>query len=223
MIKTEKLCKSFSGGGLVTPVLFDIDLEIGEGEFVAIMGPSGCGKSTLMHVLGLMLGPTGGGVFIDGVDVAKLKESQRARLRREKIGFIFQRFNLLGTLDAYQNLAVAERIRGNKVDGQISDALEMVEMSDRAGYKPSQLSMGQQQRIAIARAVLHRPSIILADEPTGNLDSGNSERILELFRRINEQYGITIVMITHSPTAAQWAERVIEMTDGRINISKADV
>ena len=207
---------TFRNSRLETPVLFDVNLEIRRGEFVAIMGPSGCGKSTLMHILGLMLSPTSGEVYIDGRETTDLKKNDRSRLRREKIGFVFQRFNLLPTLTAEQNIAIAERIRGHQLDGQISHALESVGMTDKANYKPGQLSIGQQQRIAIARAISHRPELILADEPTGNLDSANSERILQLFREVHQQSGVTVVMITHSPSAAQWADRVVQMTDGKI-------
>lgn len=207
---------TFRNGRLETPVLFDVNLEIRRGEFVAIMGPSGCGKSTLMHILGLMLSPTSGEVYIDDRETTDLKKNDRSRLRREKIGFVFQRFNLLPTLTAEQNIAIAERIRGHQLDGQISHALESVGMTDKANYKPGQLSIGQQQRIAIARAISHRPELILADEPTGNLDSANSERILQLFREVHQQSGVTVVMITHSPSAAQWADRVVQMTDGKI-------
>jgi putative ABC transport system ATP-binding protein len=216
LIKTEKLCKTFRSGRLETPVLFDIDLEIGRGEFVALMGPSGCGKSTIMHILGMMLSPTSGKVLIGDCDTANLTESGRARLRRERIGFVFQRFNLLGTVSAYQNIAVAQRIRGHKLDGQIDRVLEAVQMQDRAHYKPSQLSIGQQQRVAIARAVVHEPDIIMADEPTGNLDSANAEQVLELMSRIHREQSVTVLMITHSETAAKWADRVIYMNDGRI-------
>ena len=207
---------TFRNGRLETPVLFDVNLEIRSGEFVAIMGPSGCGKSTLMHILGLMLSPTSGEVYIDNRETTDLKKNDRSRLRREKIGFVFQRFNLLPTLTAEQNIAIAERIRGHQLDGQISHALESVGMTDKANYKPGQLSIGQQQRIAIARAISHRPELILADEPTGNLDSANSERILQLFREVHQQSGVTVVMITHSPSAAQWADRIVRMTDGKI-------
>jgi putative ABC transport system ATP-binding protein len=216
LIKTKKLCMTFRNGRLETPVLFDVNLEIRRGEFIAIMGPSGCGKSTLMHILGLMLSPTSGEVYIDDCETTDLKKNDRARLRREKIGFVFQRFNLLPTLTAKQNIAIAERIRGHQLDGQISHALESVGMTDKADYKPGQLSIGQQQRIAIARAISHRPELILADEPTGNLDSANSERILQLFREVHQQSGVTVVMITHSPSAAQWADRIVRMTDGKI-------
>jgi putative ABC transport system ATP-binding protein len=216
LIHTEKLCKTFRNGKLETPVLFDINLNIRRGEFVAIMGPSGCGKSTLMHILGLMLSATSGRILIDGADAATLNESERAKLRREKIGFVFQRFNLLPTVSAYQNLALAERIRGNPPDHRIHEVLEAVQMTDRARYKPGQLSIGQQQRIAIARAIVHRPAIVMADEPTGNLDSANAGNILGLFRKIHVSYGITMILITHSERAAQAADRILRMNDGRI-------
>jgi len=216
LIKADKICKTFRNGRFATDVLFDIDLQVRRGEFVAIMGPSGCGKSTLMHNLGLMLAPTAGDVTIDGHNISQLSPAQKARLRRDSIGFVFQRFNLLGTISAYQNIAVAQRIRKQPSNGQIESALEAVQMSDKAHRKPSQLSIGEQQRIAIARAVAHQPAVVMADEPTGNLDSANAERILELFRCFHRRHGIAIVMVTHSPAAADWADRVIEMADGKI-------
>ena len=216
LIKTEKLCKTFSNGRIETPVLFDIDLTIRRGEFVAIMGPSGCGKSTLMHILGLMLSPTSGNIFIDGCQADSINQTRRALIRREKIGFVFQRFNLLPTVTAHNNIAVAERIRRRRLDGQITRALEAVQMADKAHHKPGQLSIGQQQRVAIARAVVHQPQIIMADEPTGNLDSQNAKNIMQLFRQINDDQQITVLMITHSQTAAQSADRIIYMNDGRI-------
>ena len=216
LIKTEKLCKTFRSSRLETPVLFDIELEIRQGEFVAIMGPSGCGKSTLMHVLGLMLAPSDGRVFFENTCATSLGETARARIRREKIGFVFQRFNLLPTVNAYQNIAIAERLPRRPLDGQITRTLEAVGMSDRASYKPSQLSIGQPQRIAIARAIVHQPAVVFADEATGNLDSANTQRILELFHQIHQQHNISIVMVTHSLSAAQEADRIIYMNDGRI-------
>ncbi|MCP4710274.1 MAG: ABC transporter ATP-binding protein [Planctomycetes bacterium] len=217
LIKTQKLCKTFTTGSLQTPVLFDIDLEIARGEFVAVMGPSGCGKSTLMHIVGLMLTATSGSLSFDGSDIAQLTDADRARLRRDKIGFVFQRFNLLPTVTAYQNLAVAQRIRGrNHGRRQINTALQAVQMTDKALSKPHQLSIGQQQRIAIARAVCHQPDIVMADEPTGNLDSQNAQRILELFRNFHQKNNITIMMITHSPAAAEWADRIIHLDDGHL-------
>ena len=216
LIQTENLCKTFRSGKLETPVLFDINLNIRRGEFVAIMGPSGCGKSTLMHILGLMLSATSGRILLDGADSATLNETDRAKVRREKIGFVFQRFNLLPTVSAYQNIALAERIRRNRLDSQVLEVLEDVQMADRADYKPGQLSIGQQQRIAIARAIVHRPAIVMADEPTGNLDSANAENILGLFRKIHVSRGMTMILITHSKCAAQSADRIIQMNDGRI-------
>lgn len=216
VIQTERLCKTFTSGSLTTPVLFDIDLDIRRGEFVALMGPSGCGKSTLMHILGLMLSATSGKLILDGQDVRTLSDGQRARMRRDKIGFVFQRFNLLHTVNAYQNLVIAQRIRGRSGDGQAQAALEWVGMADRADYKPGQLSIGQQQRVAIARAICHRPEVILADEPTGNLDSVNTNRILALLRKVHDDYKTTIIMITHSLPIAQAADRILFMADGRI-------
>ena len=216
LIETCGLCKTFRNGRLETPVLHDIDLEIQRGEFVAVMGPSGCGKSTLMHIIGLMLSASGGEILIDGKNAADLSDGERARVRRDKIGFVFQRFNLLPTISAYQNIAVAERIRGHKVDGQVDRALAAVAMSDKGGYKPGQLSIGQQQRVAIARAISHEPALVLADEPTGNLDSGNAERILELFSEIHRERKVAIMMITHSEAAASVADRIVHMADGRI-------
>ena len=216
LIKLENLSKTFRTGRLSTPVLFDIDLQIEPGEFVAIMGPSGCGKSTLMHIMGLMLSPTQGRITLNGQDVAQLHDSQRARIRRDQIGFVFQRFNLLPTITARQNITIAERIRRHRLDGQIDQVLTDVDMLDKAHRKPGQLSIGEQQRIAIARAISHRPALVMADEPTGNLDSTNAQRILELFRTIHRQHHVALVMITHSPAAAQWADRIIQMTDGRI-------
>jgi len=216
IVKTEKLGMTFRNSPMTTPVLFDIDLEINTGEYVAIMGPSGCGKSTLMHILGLMLTPTSGKLILDEQNTTNLPADKRAHLRRSKIGFVFQRFNLLPTLTAYQNIAIAERIRGHSLDGQIDRALDSVDMTDKAHYKPGQLSIGQQQRIAVARAISHQPALVMADEPTGNLDSVNSQRILQLFRDIHQKLGVTIIMITHSLTAAQQADRIIHMTDGKI-------
>ncbi len=217
LLQAKSIAKTFSQGRLDVPVLFDIDLALQPGEFVAIMGPSGCGKSTLMHILGLMLSPTAGQLWIDGRDVSNIKANGRARLRRKKIGFVFQRFNLLPTVTARQNICVAERIRGHEIDGQIDRILDDVDMTHKAHHKPGQLSIGEQQRIAVARAVVHRPAILMADEPTGNLDSHNAQHVLDLFRQINRDYGITVLMITHSPSAAQAADRILHMTDGRIN------
>jgi putative ABC transport system ATP-binding protein len=216
LVKTERLCKTFGSGAMETHALIDINLEIQRGEFVAVMGPSGCGKSTLMHILGLMLSPSSGKIMIQGHDTTALNDAGRARIRRDHIGFVFQRFNLLPTVSAYQNIVLAERIRGHAIDGQVDRALAAVQMTDKARSKPGQLSIGQQQRVAIARAISHQPDIIMADEPTGNLDSAAAEHVLNIFRTIHRQNGITVIMITHSLAAAQWADRIITMADGRI-------
>lgn len=216
LIEAKKIGKRFLNGRLETTVLCDIDLQIKAGEFVALMGPSGCGKSTLMHVLGLMLAPSAGELFIEGTNAAGLSEAARAQIRRDKLGFVFQRFNLLPTVNAYQNIAIAEQIRGRGLNGQVREALAAVDMTGHEMKKPGQLSIGQQQRVAIARAIVHRPKVLLADEPTGNLDSHHTEQILGLFQEIHQRYGITIIMITHSEFAAQWAQRIIHMADGRI-------
>lgn len=217
LLKTEKLCKTFRTGRLDTPVLFDIDFQIARGEFVAIMGPSGCGKSTLMHIMGLMLSASSGRVRFDGHDVTCLPPAARARLRRDRIGFVFQRLNLLPTVSAYQNLALAQRVRRRVLDGEISDILAAVDMTDKANCKPGQLSIGQQQRLAVARAVIHQPAVVFADEPTGNLDSANARRILDLLADVHQRFNITIIMVTHSLSAAQTADRIIYMNDGRIS------
>ena len=216
ILQAENVNKTFSNGKITTPVLHNVSLEVGRGEFVAVMGPSGCGKSTLMHILGLMLTPSSGSVHIEGLNCSKMGETRRAEIRRNKIGFVFQRFNLLPALSVYQNIAIAEQIRRCKPDGQIHRALAAVHMTDRASYKPGELSIGQQQRAAIARAISHRPALLMADEPTGNLDSANARRIMELFREIHQQHGISILMITHSHNAARWADRVIYINDGHI-------
>jgi putative ABC transport system ATP-binding protein len=217
ILQAERIGMVFRNGRIETPVLWDIDLDIAPVEFVAVMGPSGCGKSTLMHILGLMLTPTTGKVFIDGLDTTQISPAHRAALRRDKIGFVFQRFNLLPTLNVYQNIAVAQRIRRRPLDGHITAALESVGMADFARRTPGQLSIGQQQRIAVARAICHQPAVLFADEPTGNLDSRNADNVLTLFRDVHRHSGVTVVMITHSPDAAKWADRIIHIADGRIS------
>jgi len=220
VIQAARLSKSFRTGSRETAVLHSVDLAVERGEYVAIMGPSGCGKSTLMHILGLMLAPSEGRVWIDGVEATELKTAQRARIRREKIGFVFQRFNLLPTVSAAQNIALAQRIRRHSTNGQVAksvaDVLEAVGLSGRADHKPGQLSIGEQQRVAIARGIVHRPAILLADEPTGSLDSANTGRILELFERIHREQGQTMVVVTHSEEVAAAAKRVIRVRDGRV-------
>ena len=216
LIRTEQLSKTFRSGRLDVPALFDIDLEVNRGEFVAVMGPSGCGKSTLLHILGLMLAPSRGRVILDGADTTGLRDADRARLRRERIGFVFQRFNLLGTLSAYQNIAVAEKIRGRRLDGQVDRVLAAVGVSEKAHFKPGQLSMGQQQRVAIARAVAKQPEILLCDEPTGALDYATGKVVLALLHDVNRTTGTTVVIITHNAAVGGMADRVVQLKDGRV-------
>jgi len=208
--------KSFRSDSVVTEVLHGLDLEIRRGEFVTVMGPSGCGKSTLLHILGLMMAPTqADDLIIDGTSALGLSDSRRTQVRREKIGFVFQRFNLLPVLSAEQNVRLALRLRGIEADGRIDSILAAVGLDDSRRKKPGQLSIGQQQRVAIARALVTRPPLLLADEPTGNLDSDNATRILDLLRGFRDRDGQTILMITHNPQCADWADRVLHMRDGR--------
>ena len=217
VFQTSALFKSFHVDSMEVPVLQGIDLQIKQGEFVAIMGPSGCGKSTLLHVLGLMCTHSSGEFKIWGQDAAQMSQAQRTRLRREKIAFVFQRFNLLSVLSAWNNVAMALKIRGEHPDHQVSQALAEVGLAEKMRFKPGQLSVGQQQRVAIARALVCKPQVLLADEPTGSLDSQNSKVVLELIRRLHDSRPEqTTVLITHNPLIVDRADRVLEMMDGRI-------
>jgi putative ABC transport system ATP-binding protein len=182
------------------------------------MGPSGCGKSTLLHLLGGLLQPTSGKIILDGIDISKLTDAERTEIRRKKIGYVFQRFNLLPTLSAKSNIELAKKIHGNGHQGPngLEHVVDMLGLSGKIHFRPAELSGGEQQRVAIARAVINRPSIILADEPTGSLDSRNSRTVLQILRDLNEKLGQTIVMITHDSEAASVASRVVEMKDGQI-------
>lgn len=219
ILKTEDLKKSYKIGKLDVPALRGVSLSVEEGEFVAIMGPSGCGKSTLLHLLGGLLSPTSGSIIIDGEDLAKVSDAQRTDIRRRKIGFVFQRFNLFPTLTAEGNLKLAEKIHlGNGAKSNVNrrEILKVLKLEDKMHHKPLELSGGEQQRVALARAVINRPAIILADEPTGNLDTENSEIVLEMFKELNEKYNQTIIMITHNPEAAAVCSRIIRMRDGHV-------
>lgn len=219
IVKTIDLKKSYKVGKMDVPALRGLDMEIEPGEFVAIMGPSGCGKSTLLHLLGGLLSPTSGSIIIDGEDLAKVSDAQRTDIRRRKIGFVFQRFNLFPTLTAEGNLKLAEKIHlrnGASNSDRRREVLKLLRLEDKMHHKPLELSGGQQQRVALARAVVNNPAIILADEPTGNLDTENSEIVLDMFRDINQRLGQTIVMITHNPEAAAHCTRTIQMRDGHI-------
>jgi len=218
IIQTVGLTMIFRSGKVEVTALRDVNLNIEKGEYVAVMGPSGCGKSTLLHLLGGLAQPTKGQIFIDGSDIAKLSDTERTNVRRKKIGYIFQRFNLLPTISVQANIELAQKIHGN---GHLrpfdaDQVINMLGLREKVTLRPTELSGGEQQRVAIARAVINNPAIILADEPTGNLDSRNSRIVLRLLRDLNEKLRQTIVMITHDPEAASMASRVVEMRDGQI-------
>jgi putative ABC transport system ATP-binding protein len=219
ILQTIDLKKSYKIGKLDVPALRGVSLDVAEGEFVAIMGPSGCGKSTLLHLLGGLLSPTSGSILIDGEDLAKVSDAQRTDIRRRKIGFVFQRFNLFPTLSAEGNLKLAEKIHtgnGSKNSDRRREVLRLLKLEDKMHHKPLELSGGEQQRVALARAIVNGPAIILADEPTGNLDTENSQVVLEMFRELNEKFNQTIIMITHNPEAAAACSRTIQMRDGHV-------
>jgi putative ABC transport system ATP-binding protein len=217
ILKTEGLWKVYRTGELDVAALRGVNVQVLPGEFVSVMGPSGCGKSTFLHVIGGLTQATRGHVLLDGNDLGALGDAGRTRLRRQKVGFIFQRFNLLPTLSAYDNIALAQHIRGDGFDPHRFEAIvQMLGIQDRLKHKPSELSGGQQQRVAIARAVINEPKIVLADEPTGNLDSKSSEAVLAMLCHLNKEMGQTIVMITHNPEAAAYGNRVLHMRDGLV-------
>jgi putative ABC transport system ATP-binding protein len=200
-----------------TTALSDVSVEVMPGDFMSVMGPSGCGKSTLLHVMGGLAQATRGRVLLDGNDLTHMSDSARTLLRRHKVGFIFQRFNLLPTLDAHHNITLAQHIHGNGFDPhRFEMVVSLLGLGDRLKHKPSELSGGQQQRVAIARAIISEPKIVLADEPTGNLDSKSSDAVLSLLRQLNREMGQTIVMITHNPDAATYGNRVLHMRDGMV-------
>lgn len=206
-------------GKVDVQALRGVNLAVEKGEFVSIMGHSGSGKSTLLHILGGLLKPTRGKVIVDGEDLAAVGDAQRTDIRRRKIGFVFQRFNLFPTLTAEGNLKLAEHIHGKESNGNAElrrEVLQLLKLENKMKHKPLELSGGEQQRVAIARAVINRPAIILADEPTGNLDSENSDIVLKMLVQLNRDLGQTIVMITHNPEAAAIAKRKILMRDGQI-------
>jgi putative ABC transport system ATP-binding protein len=220
ILRTEDLKMIYRVGKVDVNALRGVNLSIAAGEFVAVMGPSGCGKSTLLHILGGLLKPSSGHVIVDGEDLAAMSDAARTDLRRRKIGFVFQRFNLFPTLTAEGNLKLAERIHANGKPGVDDEArreiLRLLRLENKMAHKPLELSGGEQQRVAIARAIINRPSIILADEPTGNLDTENSTIVLDMLQELNREFKQTIVIITHNPEAAAVASRTIEMRDGMI-------
>jgi putative ABC transport system ATP-binding protein len=220
LLETVDLKKTYRTGKVDVEALRGVDIRIRAGELVAIMGPSGCGKSTLMHLLGAMVRATSGQVLVDGKDIARMNDSERTAVRRTRIGFVFQKLNLLPTLTARANIEIARTIQGSEgdpaTDSYLAEILKLLKIDEKLDRRPSELSGGEQQRFAIARAVSHRPAIVLADEPTGALDSKNSEAVLQMFRELNRKFRQTILLVTHNPELAAYADRLIEMRDGLV-------
>lgn len=218
MIQVCDLTKTYRLGEVDVHALRGVNLEVEHGEFLAVVGPSGSGKSTLFNILGGLAAPTSGQVFIDGVDLRHMKESERTELRQRKVGFVFQKYNLLPTLSAGDNIALAQDIAHIKTrPADFDQTLELLGIKNRLSHKPRALSGGEQQRVAIARALVNQPALLLADEPTGNLDTANSEAVLDILRNLNKRIRQTILMITHNPEAAAFADRIVTMRDGRIH------
>jgi putative ABC transport system ATP-binding protein len=219
IIRAEHLGKIYRSGKIEVSALRDITFSVEPGEFVSVVGPSGSGKSTLFYLLGGLTRATAGKIVIDGIDFATLNDAERTKMRKSKIGFIFQKFNLLPTLSARANIEIAYDISGQArpFDKEyLAHLADMLSISGRLDHRPSELSGGEQQRVAIARALITRPSIVLADEPTGNLDTQNSDAVLEMLQRSNREFKQTVLMITHNPEAAAIADRILHMRDGGI-------
>ena len=219
IIAIRDLRKTFRSGEVDVHALRGVDLSVDRGEFLAIVGPSGSGKSTLFNILGGLTPPTSGTVIIDGQDLMKLSDSGRTNLRKKTVGFVFQKYNLLPTLTVGDNIEIARDIAGvtGPLDQQFRDVLDTLGIANKLDRKPRQLSGGEQQRVAIARSVVNHPAILLADEPTGNLDTENSTAVLDLLRSLNKKIGQTILMITHNPEAAAFADRIVHMRDGHLH------
>ena len=219
IIEAIDLHKTYHIGKIEVPALRGISFSVEKGEFVSVVGPSGSGKSTLFYLLGGLAAADSGKVIIDGVDFTALSDAARTRMRKSKIGFVFQKFNLLPTLDARSNIDVAIDIagkNGGRDQAYFDKIVGMLGMTKRLQHRPAELSGGEQQRVALARALINRPAIVLADEPTGNLDSKNSEIVLQMLRHSNQELGQTVLMITHNPEAAEFGDRIIHMRDGEI-------
>lgn len=218
MIKTDNLVKVFRTDEVETTALNKVEFEVKPGEFVAVMGPSGCGKSTLLNIVGLLDNPTTGKYYFDGVEVSKFRESQRTNLRKGNIGFVFQSFNLIDELTVYENIELPLlylKMSASERKRKVTEVMERLNISHRRKHFPQQLSGGQQQRVAIARAVVANPKLILADEPTGNLDSANGSDVMKLLSELNGE-GTTIVMVTHSSHDAEYAHRIVNLFDGKV-------
>jgi len=219
IVQVQDLHKTYRTGRLEVHAVCGVSLSVERGEFLAVMGPSGSGKSTLFHVIGGLTSPTSGHVQLDGVDLATLGDAGRTALRKKKVGFVFQRFNLLTSLTAEGNIQIARHISGAQngyAPDEFKEILKLLGIQDRMHHRPAELSGGEQQRVAIARALVNHPAILLADEPTGNLDTENSATVLALLRDLNQRLGQTILMITHNPEAAAFAHRTLMMRDGKI-------
>jgi putative ABC transport system ATP-binding protein len=218
IIHVRGLQKTYHVGEVDVRALRGADIDVKRGEFLAVIGPSGSGKSTLFHILGGLAAPTSGTVMIDGVNLSQLTDSARTELRQRKIGFVFQKYNLLPTLSARDNIAIAQTLAGNPPRApHFDEILKTLAIENRLDHKPRALSGGEQQRVAIARALVNQPAILLADEPTGNLDTQNSEAVLQILKYLNEKTGQTILMITHNPEAAAFADRTVAIRDGVIH------
>jgi putative ABC transport system ATP-binding protein len=218
IIQIRDLCKTYRVGRVDVPALRGVDLDVEKGHFLSIVGPSGSGKSTLFHIIGGLTPPTSGKVVVGGKDLSAMTDAERTRMRRRTVGFVFQKFNLLPNLTARDNIAVARYIGGTnpKPEPGFEEVLRLLGIGDRLDHKPNALSGGEQQRVAIARAIVNHPAILLADEPTGNLDTENSKAVLEVLRDLNRRLGQTILMITHNPEAATYGDSTVHMRDGRI-------
>lgn len=224
-IEASELRKTYRVGKIDVPALRGISFEVNKGEFVSVVGPSGSGKSTLFYILGGLTRADSGKIIVDGSDFSQLSDSERTRLRKRKIGFVFQKFNLLPTLDARSNIDIALDIagaNGTRDDGHFRHITHLLGIDQRLHHRPSELSGGEQQRVALARALINKPAIVLADEPTGNLDSRNSEIVLKMLRQSNKELGQTVLMITHNPEAAAYGDRIIHMRDGEIVTPEKD-
>ncbi len=218
MIKTKNLKKIYTTEEVETTALNKVNFEVKEGEFVAIMGPSGCGKSTLLNLLGMLDNPSDGEYYFFDQEVSRFSERQRANLRKENIGFVFQSFNLIDELTVYENIELPllyQKVSASDRKKRVTEVMEKMQMIPRKKHFPQQLSGGQQQRVAVARALVGNPKLILADEPTGNLDSTHGEEVMELLSKLNEN-GTTIIMVTHSPAYAEYGNRIVHLFDGHI-------
>jgi len=218
ILSVHGLRKVYRVGEVDVHALRGVDLDVKRGEFVSVIGPSGSGKSTLFHILGGLTPPTSGTVQMDGRDLLAMSDRERTNLRKRTVGFVFQKYNLLPTLTARDNIRIARYIahRGDEADAEFGEILKLLGIENRLDHKPRSLSGGEQQRVAIARGIVNHPAILLADEPTGNLDTENSNAVLALLRDLNERLGQTILMITHNPEAAAFGHRIVSMRDGRV-------